>query len=195
MKTLVVIFGPPAVGKMTVGLELSGLTNLPLFHNHMVTEGIVPIFGFGTPQFGSLVKEFRRRIFEEVAASDLPGLIFTYVWALDQPSDKAFVDELVSILDQRGVSSYFLELAADTDERLRRNRSELRLREKPSKRDLVQSDEHLLRSEVAYRLNSDGDFFYPDRHLKVNNTSLAPQVVARMAVDHFGLASTAPGTR
>jgi adenylate kinase family enzyme len=30
---LVVIFGPPAVGKMTVGHELTKLTGYKLFHN------------------------------------------------------------------------------------------------------------------------------------------------------------------
>jgi hypothetical protein len=33
---LAIIFGPPAVGKMTVGLELERLTGFRLFHNHMV---------------------------------------------------------------------------------------------------------------------------------------------------------------
>ena len=37
-KTLVIIFGPPAVGKMTVGSKLSKLTGLKLFHNHMTIE-------------------------------------------------------------------------------------------------------------------------------------------------------------
>jgi len=31
----VIIFGPPAVGKMSVGHELANLTGLKLFHNHM----------------------------------------------------------------------------------------------------------------------------------------------------------------
>jgi hypothetical protein len=33
--TLVVIFEPPAVGKMTVGMEIERRTGLRLFHNHM----------------------------------------------------------------------------------------------------------------------------------------------------------------
>ncbi len=32
-RTLVFIVGPPAVGKMTVGMEVSALTGIPLFHN------------------------------------------------------------------------------------------------------------------------------------------------------------------
>ena len=42
--TLVIICGPPAVGKMTVGLELSALTGIPLFHNHMSIETVLDCF-------------------------------------------------------------------------------------------------------------------------------------------------------
>ena len=84
---LVFIVGPPAVGKMTVGHELAGRTGLKLFHNHHSIDLALRFFPFGTPPFHRLVGEFRRRIFEEVAASDLSGLIFTYVWAFDHASD------------------------------------------------------------------------------------------------------------
>ena len=90
---LVFIVGPPAVGKMTVGHELAQRTGLRLFHNHHTIDLVLPFFEFGTPPFSRLVGEFRRRIFEEVAASELPGLIFTYVWAFDDPRDAAAVEE------------------------------------------------------------------------------------------------------
>lgn len=99
---LVVLFGPPAVGKMTVGYELEKLTGLRLFHNHMTIELVLHFFDFGTPPFGRLVDEFRRRIFEEVAASDLPGLIFTYVWALDDPGDREFIETTCEIFRSHG---------------------------------------------------------------------------------------------
>ena len=34
----ILIFGPQAVGKMTVGQELAKITNLKLFHNHMTID-------------------------------------------------------------------------------------------------------------------------------------------------------------
>jgi tRNA uridine 5-carbamoylmethylation protein Kti12 len=45
--TLVIIFGPPAVGKMTVGLELERLTAFRLFHNRRSGEnrGAFPASG------------------------------------------------------------------------------------------------------------------------------------------------------
>jgi hypothetical protein len=89
---LVFIVGPPAVGKMTVGHALAERSGLRLFHNHHTIDLVLRFFEYGTPPFQRLVGEFRRRIFEEVAASDLPGLIFTYVWAFDDPRDAAAVE-------------------------------------------------------------------------------------------------------
>ena len=74
---LVIIFGPQAVGKMTVGHELEKITDLKLFHNHMTIEFVAPFFSYGTETGKRLVKHFRNEIFKEVAASDLKGLIFT----------------------------------------------------------------------------------------------------------------------
>ena len=185
--TLVVMFGPPAVGKMTVGRELERLTGLRLFHNHMTVDLVLPFFPFGEAPFQRLVSEFRTRICEEVAASDLRGLIFTYVWALDDPRDKAFVDRLGGIFEARGRGVCYVELAADRDERLRRNESPLRLEHKAPKRDLPRSRELLLEADRRYKLNTSGDFFYPERHLRIDNTALGPEDVARRVAAHFGL--------
>ena len=92
---LVVIFGPPAVGKMTVGFELAKLTGLKLFHNHLTIELVFNFFDFSTPQFNNLVGEFRRRIFEEVAKSDLKGMIFTFVWAIDLEKEREYIEEFL----------------------------------------------------------------------------------------------------
>lgn len=184
-----VIFGPPAVGKMTVGHELAKLTGLRLFHNHMTIDMVLNFFDFGQPEFHRLVSEFRRRIFEEVAVSDLPGLIFTFVWALDQESDRAFIERSCDIFRDKGASVYFVELEADLSERLRRNVSEFRLSQKPPKRDVEKSRERLLEDDKKYKLNSDGDFFYTENYLKINNTDLPAEKVARMIVDEFGFST------
>src|SRR5215510_8813572 len=135
----IVIFGPPAVGKMSVGYELAKLTGLKLFHNHMTIDLVLNFFEFGDPRFHSLVAEFRRRVFEEVAASNLPGLIFTFVWALNLESERTYVDEICEIFRKKGGEVYFVELEAELSERLKRNESEFRLSQKPPKRDTAKS--------------------------------------------------------
>lgn len=185
---LVIVFGPPAVGKMTVGMELERLTGLRLFHNHMTIDLVLRFFPWGHPSFHRLVHEFRARMFEEVAASDLPGLVFTYVWALDQEGDRAFVDRLCETFAARGAEVCFVELEAARDERLRRNETELRLAEKPSKRDVDASRRRLLEADAQYRLNTGaGEFPYPDRWLRIDNTHLSPEEVARRVIERFDL--------
>jgi hypothetical protein len=184
----VIIFGPPAVGKMTVGYELAELTGLKLFHNHMTIDLVLNFFDFEQPQFQRLVSEFRKRIFEEVAASDLPGMIFTFVWALDLDSEREYIERSCDIFRERGADVYFVELEASLPERLRRNESEFRLSQKPPKRDVEKSKERLLDDDRKYKLNSDGDFFYRENYLKIDNTDLPADEVARMILDEFGLA-------
>lgn len=181
----IVIFGPPAGGKMSVGQELAKLTQFKLFHNHMTIELVLNFFDFGDPRFQRLVSEFRRRVFEEVAASDLPGLIFTFVWALDLESDKAFIDRSCEIFREKGAEIYFVELEADLPERLKRNEAPSRLTEKPSKRDVNASRAILLEHVEKYRFNSNGDFFYTDNYVKIDNTHLSAHDAAQRIVETF----------
>jgi hypothetical protein len=183
----VVIFGPSAVGKMTVAFALSKLTGLRTFHNHMTIELALNYFDYHQPQFRRLVEEFRQRIFEEVAASDLPGLIFTYVWALDEPMDRQAIDRYCAPFKAGNGEICFVELQADLEQRLARNGTASRLEHKPSKRDSVKSREVLLEHEKRYRMNSDGDFCYPESHLKIDNTELAADAVALRIAERFDL--------
>ena len=183
----VVIFGPPAVGKMSVGQELARLTGFKLFHNHMTIDLVLNFFEFEDQRFQRLVSQFRRRVFEEVAASELPGLIFTFVWALDSEADKTFIDNSCEIFLAQGAEVYFVELEAELSERLKRNEAPSRLTEKPSKRDVDTSRALLLEHDEKHRLNSNGDFFYTDNYLKINNTHLSPHDAARRIVETFNL--------
>lgn len=184
----VVIFGPPAVGKMTVGYEIAKLTGMKVFHNHMTIDLITEFFPYGHEKFYTLVSEFRRRILEEIATSELPGAIFTYVWALDQPGDKEQIDSYSQIFKQQGAHVYFVELEADVDERLERNKGEFRLSKKPSKRDISSTEKHLLQTENQYTMNTEGDFFYQENYVKINNTKLSPEETAKQIIDTFGFA-------
>ncbi|MBY0095566.1 AAA family ATPase [Mesobacillus maritimus] len=182
----VLIFGPQAVGKMTVGQELAQKTQLKLFHNHMTLELLSPIFGFG-PETWRLSDLFRFEVFKAVANSDLEGMIFTYVWAFNEKDDWAFVDKLCTIFEEKGAEIYFVELEADIDERKVRNKSPNRLAHKPSKRDLEWSDNELKSSMNHYRLNSFAGEITRKNFIKINNTNLGPKEVAVKIKEKFGI--------
>ena len=76
MPKFIMIVGPQAVGKMTVGQELAKITNLKLLHNHMTIELLTKIFDYSKEAYTKLNLNFRTQIFEEFSKSNEYGLIF-----------------------------------------------------------------------------------------------------------------------
>ncbi|MDA0791513.1 MAG: hypothetical protein O2780_18920 [Proteobacteria bacterium] len=183
----IVLFGPPAVGKMSVGDEITNLTGMPLFHNHLSIEPVLRFFPFGSAPFARIVGEFRRLILEEASRSELPGLIFTYVWALDLASDATYLQNICRIFEDAGADISLVELKADLAQRLARNKQSSRLAAKPSKRDTAASEQRLLEHERVYQMNSTGTLPLPYRHIVVDNTSLPAAAAARQIVTTLAL--------
>lgn len=184
-QSFVILFGPPAVGKMTVAYAIAQQTGFRVFHNHMTIDLVTPFFAFGTPPFVRLVSTFRQRIFEEVAQSSLPGLIFTYVWTLDHPNDQTSIDTTCAIFSEQGWEIALVELAADQAERLRRNTTEFRLSQKPSKRNVTWSEHNLLDLDRQHKLNSTDEFTNHPNYLKLDTTVLSAQETANQIVTAF----------
>ncbi|MBO0953028.1 AAA family ATPase [Fibrella forsythiae] len=180
---LVILFGPPAVGKMTVGQELEKITTLRLFHNHMSIELVHQFFDFGTPAFERLDRRIRFAFFEELAASDLDGLIFTYVWDFDEPADTDYIDAVASVFHQQGAVVSYVELKADLSERLKRNRDPHRLACKPSKRDIEASESSLRYFETNYRMHTWLGELGQKPLLTIDITSQEPQATAHQISD------------
>jgi hypothetical protein len=179
--TLLVLFGPPAVGKMTVGRAIADASDFRLFHNHHTIEPLLDVFDYGTPPFNRLLGEFRQRVLDEAAAHGT-DVVFTIVWDLESEEDLAeFRRQLQPFLDA-GRRIVFVELAAGLDVRLDRNRTEYRLMEKKSKRDVEWSDGNV-RDMERYLMNTDrptpSDALLAEHpHLRIDNTDLSPETVA-----------------
>ena len=178
---LLLIIGPPAVGKMTVGRAVADRSTFRLFHNHHTIELLLDVFDYGTPPFRTLNGEFRRRIIEEAADAGT-DLVFTFVWDLDLPEESDWLARLVAPYADRVA---VVELVAGLDTRLARNRTEHRLAEKKSKRDLEWSDANVRGMEADYRMSSVPGLDAPGErllaqwpHLVLDNTDLPADEVA-----------------
>ena len=148
---LIVLIGSGAVGKMTVGQELMKITDYRLFHNHHMIEPVIEIFG----KFdGAVVGKLREDIFDAFLKTDYSGLIFTYMWAFDMQSDWDYIKSVTDKFEGTGGNVYYVELVADRAVRIERNKTENRLKNKASKRDIVVSEDRMLREETKYRLVS-----------------------------------------
>ncbi|WP_325604486.1 hypothetical protein [Nocardioides sp.] len=144
------------------------------------------VFDYGTEPFMRLLVEFRGRVVEEAAASGT-DLVLTYVWGLELEEDARWVDDYVRPHVELGAAVSFVELYADLDTRLERNRTEHRLAEKRSKRDVDWSDGNV-RSLERYVMNTGrGDDVAPTpgermlaehRHLRLDNSALSADETA-----------------
>lgn len=178
------LIGDAAVGKMTVGQELMKITDLRLFHNHMTIEPVIEVFGYF---HGKSISRMRKIIFEEFAASDNYGLIFTYMWAFDQKSDWDSVENVTNIFRKNGADVYYVELVAPQEIRLQRNITENRLRHKASKRDIEISNQRLINDDKKYRcVSNDGEIQF-DNYIKIDNSNLSAELVAMMIKESFDL--------
>lgn len=176
---LVLIIGSGAVGKMTVGQELMKITEMRLFHNHMMIEPVIDIFGYF---HGGVTQRLREVIFEEFLKSDNKGMIFTFLWAFDMPSDREYIMSVAEKFDE----VYCVELIADKSVRLERNKTENRLKNKASKRDLEISEQRLLNEERYRLVSEDGEVPF-ENYMRIDNTNLSPDIVARMIKEKFHL--------
>ena len=183
----ILLFGPEAVGKMSVGHELEKITDLKLFHNHMTIDLVSHFFDYGTESGKKLVRLFREEIFKEVESSDLAGLIFTFVWYFDSKEDWDFTEKIVKIFEDKGSEIYYIELEADIEERINRNKTEHRLNHKPKKRDIEWSENQLKNSFLRHRLNSNEGEIKFKNYIKINNTNLSPTEVALKIKEQFML--------
>lgn len=183
----ILIFGPMAVGKMTVGQELQKLTGIPLFHNHMTIELVLPFFDFGSPEFGYLVNLYRTELFEKVSKSDGSGMIFTYVWAFNHDSDWNFVKNMTDKFREKNAEIYFIELEAELEKRVERNKTPNRLAHKPSKRNVEMTEKRMIEAQDKYRMNSTEDEVTEKNYMRINNTNLSAEETAVLIVEKFKL--------
>lgn len=184
---LVIIFGPHAVGKMTVGQELAKITKLKLFHNHMTIDIVSDLFHNLPQERSRLTNLFRHEVFEAFSKSDEYGMIFTYMWAFDCQGDWDYIHELEQLFISRDAEIFFVELEADYNLRIDRNKTENRLLNKPTKRNLEYSEELFRNLEQKYRLNSFEGEITKENYIKVNNEDLEPYTVALMIKEKFKL--------
>lgn len=187
MAKFILICGPQAVGKMTVGQELSKITNLKFMHNHETIDLPLKFFEYGSETRIKLTSLFRFSIFEEVAKSNLEGMIFSMVWCFEEKEEWEYVDKIKKIYEKEDGEFYIVELEADLKERLKRNKTANRLENKPTKRNLEFSEKELLKSNQKHRLNSNIGEIKEKNYLRINNTSISAKEVAKIIKEKFNL--------
>lgn len=192
--SLIVLIGPQAVGKMTIGKELEKKIDGKLLFNHQTIDLYADFLGFTRETF-RLSDVTRINLFESFVKNTESNLtksiIFTVLINFDSPDDIDFLQRISTIFIKAKQAVYFTALSADLETRLIRNTHEERLKAKPSKRDIEFSRNELIASVENYRLTSTTEelkqLFPQVSSMTVDNTHLFPVEVADLIIKEFHL--------
>jgi hypothetical protein len=117
MMKLIFIHGAPAVGKLTIARELSGLTGFRLFHNHLTVDLVSALFSFGSEPFILLREQIWRAAFAEAARHNV-SLIFTF--NPESTVRASFIQDAIAVVESAGGKIIFVELTCDEEQLERR---------------------------------------------------------------------------
>jgi len=172
---LIYIYGIPAVGKLTVAEKLSGITGIPIFHNHLSRDIVKDIYGSDLMKNYELVDSIREDVLKYCAKNNT-DLIFTYVYGGSE--DDVKVHRFKKCIEDNGGDVCFVELIADKEDLLNRVGDESRKRFKK-----------LTDKEIMAELTQDMSKFtipYVDA-LKINTSELKSDESARLIANELDL--------
>ena len=173
---LILIYGSPAVGKLTVARKLGKQTDYKVFHNHLTIDAVVPVFEFGSKSFWKLVHQFRIDTIAEAARENV-DLVYTFCYAKD--FDDAHVEEVEKAVVENGGELCLVLLTAERSEIERRVLEESRLKYKKA-----------ATLELLHGFWEKFELFSPvnDREsLIIDNTNLSAEETAKRIIEHFDL--------
>jgi hypothetical protein len=172
---LVILYGAPGVGKLTVARQLGLLTGFKVFDNHASFDCVATVFQFNTSSHTRLVKQIRLAVLEEAARQDV-DVIFTFVYA--HPEDYAYIEDICGAVEPHGGQVSFVQLVCDQSALEQRVQSPERVSHKLATvaglRDLMARYE--LSIPVPYR-----------ETFLIDNTDLSPAEVAALIARRYEL--------
>ena len=171
----VLIYGPPAAGKLTVARALSEAHALRLLDNHATLDPVLRLFPFGHPELGRTVETIRVALYSAAARAGL-SVVSTLVFA--HPIDRQLVINLQHAASEAGGQVAFVQL--------RTSREVLEQRVLEASR---RGSEKIKDLRRLHALLDDHDLVTPihDDDLSIDNTHVSAKEAADLIANHLGL--------
>jgi shikimate kinase len=174
---LIFLYGPPAVGKLTIAKFLEQKLGYKLLHNHLIVNPIAEVFPFANPANTLLVREFRLRIFEEAVKSDI-NLIATFGIAGNNPFDH--IKDIINTVELHKGNLCLVQLTADQETILARV-------EDQSRKD---HQKNLSKEKLQEILKDNQDMFHKyseKEHLSINTKDISPEEAVQKIIAYYKL--------
>jgi broad-specificity NMP kinase len=171
---LILLYGPPAVGKFTIAKELEKLTGFKNLHNHVVIDLVSDIFGFDHPSRRPLEHEIRKRLVEEAALSGIDLIVTGVINRANRDLYRAFI----GAYQGRGGDAHLVQLKADPD--ILESRVKHGGREKK-----INSEKEL--SDFINEFPESTETFGEEEQLELDTSQISTTIAALKIKEHFGL--------
>lgn len=166
---LLILHGPPGVGKLTVARDLVELTGYKLLHNHLINDLLEAVFPFGSGPFKKLAVQFRITLLSVAAESGVNGVIMTFCYA--KKEDDALIKKFIVAVRKHGGIVQSALLTCDKD--MLHKRVQAVSRKKFGK---IKSVKMLKKLTSRYNFLSPIEFV---EHITIDNTKLSAKQTAQ----------------
>lgn len=172
---MIFLYGPPAVGKLTVAKELAKITSYKLFHNHLTVDLVSSLYEWGSPKYWEYLRSIREQLLANL--KDNVDIIFTYVYAAGE--DEEVMERMFKKVEENGGEVLLVQLTTSIEKLKERIVAEDRRQFKK-----MHKTESLESWISQYKLFE----AYPNRqNLVVDNSELTPKEAAELIVQNYNL--------
>jgi len=117
---IIILLGPPGVGKLTVANELTKLRKIALFDNHQVIDMVEPIVTREYKGFGRLVYDTQLKVIEAAAEYGEQDIVFTFAFSIDETAGIELLRSIEKIGENYSARIHLIYLSCDQAELERR---------------------------------------------------------------------------
>lgn len=171
----IVLYGPPAVGKLTVARELAKRGNTHVFDNHKVIELIAPVVGGNDTELITLSYSLQLQILNAAMRLSHEDIIFPFTFTADLQTDIAFLQTIVEAGRAHNVRIDLVHLRAKRHTLLERVVQD-------SRRGTSKITDPLLLDKLLQTYDFDKPMPGDDHVININTTHMTPQEVAQQVI-------------